>query len=211
MRRSVKKKKVYNIDSTWKKVWYFIWEDDSVWSWIVNIVLAFILMKFLVYPGLGLMFGTTHPIVAVVSGSMEHKIVELPEEYSNNNGLYEMCGTLFKSKSSVDLEKYWAICGSWYSSVNVTLDQFREFPYKNGFNTGDIMILWGKRPKDIDVGDVIVYQGSRADPIIHRAVQKWEKDDEYFFKAKGDHNRDSNHDEFEISSDRLIALLYPNF
>ena len=23
-----------------KKVWYFIWEDDSVWSWLVNIMLS---------------------------------------------------------------------------------------------------------------------------------------------------------------------------
>ena len=59
--------------STWQKIWYFIWEDDSVLSWIVNIILAFVLIKFIVYPGLGLVFGTDFPVVAVVSGSMEHE------------------------------------------------------------------------------------------------------------------------------------------
>ena len=55
-----------------RKAWWFIWEDDSIWSWIANIVLAFVLIKFIVYPGLGLILGTNYPIVAVVSGSMEH-------------------------------------------------------------------------------------------------------------------------------------------
>jgi len=58
-----------------KKTWWFIWESDSIWSWIVNIILAFVIIKFLVYPGLGFAMQTSHPIVAVVSGSMEHKAV----------------------------------------------------------------------------------------------------------------------------------------
>ena len=55
-----------------KKVWHFIWEDNSIWSWIANIALAFVLIKFVVYPGLGFLLNTTHPVVAVVSESMEH-------------------------------------------------------------------------------------------------------------------------------------------
>ena len=61
-----------NFKRTWKKIWYFIWEDNSIWSWIVNIILAFVLIKFIVYPGLGLILSTSHPVVAVVSESMEH-------------------------------------------------------------------------------------------------------------------------------------------
>ena len=53
-------------------IWFFIWEDDSVWSWIINIILAFVIIKFMVYPIIGLTLTTSHPIVAVVSGSMEH-------------------------------------------------------------------------------------------------------------------------------------------
>ena len=55
-----------------KKLWRFIWEDNSIWSWLVNLVLAFVLVKFIIYPGLGLLLGTGYPVVAVVSGSMEH-------------------------------------------------------------------------------------------------------------------------------------------
>ena len=56
----------------WKKTWYFIWDDDSIYSWLVNVVLAFVLIKFIVYPVLGLLLQTNYPIVAVVSSSMEH-------------------------------------------------------------------------------------------------------------------------------------------
>ena len=56
-----------------KKIWHFIWHENSIWSWIVNIILAFIIVKFLIYPGLGLVMQTTHPVVAVVSTSMEHQ------------------------------------------------------------------------------------------------------------------------------------------
>ena len=55
-----------------KKIWNFIWHDNSVWSWLVNVILAFVLVKFVIYPGLGFLLHTTHPVVAVMSSSMEH-------------------------------------------------------------------------------------------------------------------------------------------
>ena len=51
-----------------EKIWKFLWKDDSVWSWIVSIILAFLIVKFAIYPFLGLILGTGFPIVAVVSG-----------------------------------------------------------------------------------------------------------------------------------------------
>ena len=56
-----------------KKTWHFIWHDESLLSWIVNVLLAFLIIYFIVYPVLGLVFSTSHPIVAVVSPSMEHQ------------------------------------------------------------------------------------------------------------------------------------------
>ncbi len=82
-----------------KKIWYFIWEDDSIWSWIVNIILAFVIIKFIVYSGLGFMLSTSHPIVAVVSGSMEHKIVE------DNSGVLRLCDKTYIKKESIKFDK----------------------------------------------------------------------------------------------------------
>lgn len=148
---------------TLKKIWYFIWEEDSVWSWIVNIILAFVLIKFIVYPGLGAILSTTHPIVAVVSSSMEH------------NG---------------DFDEWWSNTNTWYEENNISKTSFIEFKFKNGFNKGDIMILKGRKSEDIKIGDIIVFQSHKTkpkpDPIIHRVVKIENKNNTYYFQTKGD-------------------------
>ncbi len=168
-----------DIKKTWKKVWHFLWEDDSIWSWIVNIILAFVLIKFIVYPGLGLILSTSHPIVAVVSGSMEH---------------------------NVGFDEWWLNNNKWYLAHNITKEGFSEFSLKDGFNRGDIMVLKGKKAKDIKVGDIIVFQGGKADPIIHRVIKKWKKNNQYYFQTKGDNNAKSiSGMETKISGDRILG------
>ncbi|HLC97150.1 MAG TPA: signal peptidase I [Candidatus Nanoarchaeia archaeon] len=148
-----------------KRIWHFIWDDDSIWSWIVNIILAFILIKFLVYPGLGLILSTSHPVVAVVSSSMEH---------------------------SAQFDEWWGENGAWYSTINMSKEDFSSYSFANGFNKGDIMILQGRNPADIEVGEVLVFISSRTnpkpDPIIHRVVKKWEENGVFHFQTKGDNN-----------------------
>ena len=86
-----------NFRKIWKKVWHFIWDDDSIWSWIANIALAFVLIKFVVYPALGFLLHTTHPVVAVVSESMEHNI---------------------------NFDDWWGKSGFWYSSNGISKNGF---------------------------------------------------------------------------------------
>ncbi len=170
---------------TLKKVWHFIWEDNSVWSWIVNIALAFVLIKYVVYPGLGFLLSTSHPVVAVVSESMEHN--------SNFND-------------------WWEKSGKWYESNSIMKDNFIGFPSKNGFNKGDIMVLKGKNPENIMVGDIVVFWSARKDPIIHRVVKKWQENGIYYFQTKGDNYRTnpvsiSNMvlDETRISQEKIVG------
>lgn len=181
---------------TLKKIWHFIWYDDSIWSWIVNIVLAFLLIYFIVYPVLGAIFQTSHPIVAVVSGSMEHRYLGRGSSH---------CGTTMER--FVSLDEYWNDCGQWYDNNDITKDQFRTFPFKNGFNKGDIMILAGKSPEKIAVGDVIVYNGRLKDPIIHRIVKTTQLGDTFTYKTKGDHN--PSMDSIDIKQD--ITIGYPKY
>ena len=126
-----------------KKAWYFIWYDDSLLSWLVNVLIAFILVKFIVYPGIGLISGTSYPLVAVVSCSMEHNIV-FESWWEKNKGLYEPNG--------------------------INKEEFMNYPFKNGINQGDIMVL--KRANNIEIGDIIVFNGKSNNPIIHRVVEK---------------------------------------
>ncbi len=203
-------KKKHDLKKMLKKTWHFIWEDDSLLSWILNIVLAFVLIKFLVYPGLGFVFGTTHPIVAVVSGSMEHRTVPVCLQrdlygscinYADMS--YEICGKEVDYKKNLGLREFYDICGSWYSDINISYSDFESFSLRNGFNKGDIMILYGRG--DLVVGDVIVFQADRPDPIIHRIVSIDYVDGEKVFKTKGDHNEDSYYFESDIEQDELIG------
>lgn len=178
----------------WKKTWHFIWEDNSIWSWIVNIILAFVIIKFIVYPVLGLALSTSHPIVAVVSGSMEH--------FPNNND--NLCGiNTLNYKNSFD--NWWIVCGDWYTDNGISKEQFKKFPSKNGFNTGDIMILYRTKIKDIKPGQVIVFRANRPDPIIHRVVKKSEANNMYYMQTKGDHNENSYPFEQNIGEEQYIG------
>jgi signal peptidase I len=197
-----------------KKVWNFIWNDNSIWSWIINIILAFVIIKFLVYPGLGLLLNTSHPIVAVVSGSMEHKAVHPCSFYDINNPAvcikkdvsnYEICGSIFTINQKVDFDFFWTTCGAWYIQNNITKSDFSIMSFRNGFNKGDIMVLFGTKPEKIKMGDIIVFTGYRQDPIIHRVVRITESEGDYYFQTKGDHNKDSYTFEQDISEDKYIG------
>ena len=187
--------------SFYGKIWHFLWHDDSFLSLITLLALSFILIKFLIYPGLGLILGTKFPIVAVISGSMDHNAINK-----------EICGNIPNTYSKSP-DNFWQQCGQWYENKGIQKDQFKEFPLSNGFSRGDIIILKGKDPKDINIGDIIVFRAQdiskKPDPIIHRVVQKDLENGNAFFQTKGDHNsgiwQDEIIQESRISDERVIG------
>lgn len=155
-----------------KDLWRFIWYDDSIWSWIVNLIIAFVLVKFIIYPGLGLLLGTSFPVVAVVSGSMEH---------------------------DGNFDAFWEQQQNIYVQYGITKEEFEDFRFYNGFNKGDLMVLYS--PKDVDVGDVVVFSGDAYAPLIHRVV----KIENSLYTTKGDHNLGSRTDEVDINPERVYG------
>lgn len=142
-----------------KKIYRFIFYDDSLLSWIINIILAFLLVKFLIYPGLALALGSELPLVAVISGSMHH--------------------------DGLDYEEWWDENQEWYLENDITSGEFQNYNFVNGFNKGDVMVLGAY--DDIEVGDVLVYASSgHPYPIIHRVTYINEEDLTY--ELKGDNN-----------------------
>ncbi|MDP3697254.1 MAG: hypothetical protein Q8R55_04485, partial [Candidatus Taylorbacteria bacterium] len=137
-----------------KNVWNFFWNDDSPWSWIANVIVAFLVIRFLVYPLLGVVLGTSYPIVAVVSESMEHGL---------SNGI--LCGQQLEEFPQ-SFDNYWTVCGKWYEQRNISPEYFSTFPFRDGFDKGDVIVLW--RPNRLEVGDILIFQGGRPQPIIHR-------------------------------------------
>ncbi|HME87527.1 MAG TPA: hypothetical protein VKE88_03885 [Candidatus Nanoarchaeia archaeon] len=166
------------------KVWNFIWHDESIWSLLANIVLSIILIKFIIFPVLGLILGTSHPVVAVVSSSMEHD-----GSFTTWWTSAALCGTEVCTQEK------------WYADHNITQEQFKTFDYKNGFNKGDIMIL--SSPKNAEVGDIIIFISNDGRPIIHRLVSTNP------LQTKGDHNQaqivNEVINEKNIQSERIIG------
>ncbi|MBT6773980.1 signal peptidase I [Candidatus Woesearchaeota archaeon] len=179
-----------------KKTWKFFWDDDSIWSWLANIIVAFLVIRFLVYPLLGVILGTGFPIVAVISESMEH---------GTHADL--ICGQKF-TEFPESFDSYWQVCGQWYESNGITKEQFNKFPFRDGFRKGDVIILWRANKNNLDVGDVLIFQGSKPQPLIHRVVKVWEEDSQTYYQTKGDHNSGSisgSLGEEKISEDRLYG------
>ena len=119
----MQKLNIENVKNYLKKFWNFLWHEDTVSSWIANVIIAFLLIRFIVYPLLAIILGSSYPVVAVVSESMEH-------------GLHDgkLCGEEFKEFPE-SFDSYWNICGYWYQKENITKEQFQSFTFKNGFNT----------------------------------------------------------------------------
>lgn len=166
------------IEKITKRVWKFLWNDNSIWSWLINAALAFVIIKFLVYPGLGLMLQTSYPVVAVISDSMQHQ---------------------------AEFDVWWKTMEPFYEKHNITKEEFTNFGMSTGFNKGDIIILKGKKPEDISIGDVIVFKAGSPEPIIHRVVSRWESGGKHYFATKGDRNAGQRDEEKEISQDRILG------
>jgi len=60
-----------DIKKTLKKIWKFLWEDESPQSYIAFIIVSYLLLKFIAYPGFLLIMGW-QDVVSVLSGSMIH-------------------------------------------------------------------------------------------------------------------------------------------
>jgi signal peptidase I len=202
-----KKKKEVKIFSEVKKAWNWVWHSDSILSWIVALLIIFISVKYIFFPTLSLIMGTSLPLAGVESSSMDHQIVE------DERGFLNLCGNIYlkEQKHKIKFDEYWDTCGTWYEEKSITKETFQDFSLKNGFRKGDIIIVWGRfKPK---LGDIVIFkpgnQSTSPKPIIHSIVG-FKKD---YIMTKGDHNEDflvegnnrHNTDETKITQDRIIG------
>ena len=186
-----------------KKIWNFLWKEDSFLSWVATAVIFFIIIKFILYPAAGWVFGTSLPMVAVITPSMEHKM------NVNEAGQIFMCGQTFRERSSVDFDTWWSLCGDWYEdNANISKEDFKQFRFSNGLNVGDIVFARGMSPENIARGEVVIFQTQRPTPIIHRVIESYEENGVYYFKIKGDNNPDFDRsiNEERVHQDQIIGV-----
>tara|TARA_Y100000310_G_scaffold280085_1_gene299590 strand:+ start:988 stop:1668 length:681 start_codon:yes stop_codon:yes gene_type:complete len=192
-----------------KRSWKWIWSSDSILSWLVALIIIFVIIKFIFFPTLSLIFGTSLPLAGVESSSMDHQIAK------DNSGILTLCGEKYnkQDKTHINFNEYWDICGDWYvSNKHITKPLFEKYSMKNGFRKGDIIIVWGRfTPK---IGDIVIFKpgsGSSAPrPIIHRII---DINEDGSYQTKGDHNEQQltssnnfyNTDETNIKPNQIIG------
>lgn len=151
---------------------------------IFSVFLGIVFATFFYYVVLATVFQTTLPVVAVFSGSMDH---------DRNEFGYPCEKVVANYKESFN--NWWDVCGGTYAQFDITKEKFSQFPFKDGFKTGDMPVVQGKA--DYKEGDIIVYRALTCDtralvekePIIHRIVKI---DERGVIHTKGDHNAGQN-------------------
>lgn len=165
----------------WKKL------NEGVFGYIFYIILG-VVAALAVTSVLGIALETSIPLVAVVSGSMDHGV--------NDEG--NPCG-----KSATDYEEsfdgWWDLCDSTYGDFGIAREQFSNFPFSGGMKKGDIVVI--QNNGEIEVGDVIVYNiPSQSVPIIHRVVSA---NADGTYQTKGDHNSGQNAYEHSVQKTQI--------
>ncbi len=145
-----------------KRIWDFLWNSNSIWSWIIDFILVFLIVKFIFFPFFGLLFSTSLPFAIIESDSMHHQ------------GNFD----------------YWYTThAQWYNDNDISKETITSWSHHDGLDKGDIIIVIGKKPSEIKLGEIIIFQSSvQKTPIIHRVVDIQIKENKYYFSTKGDNN-----------------------
>ncbi len=122
-----------------KMVWDFL-QKDSWPSFIVTLLVAFVVIKFIFFPGLSFLTGTSLPLVIVESCSMYH----------HEDGF----DRTFES--------------SVYEDYGIRIEDTALWDFQNGFSKGDVIFVVGAG--EPEVGDVIIFNENVQYPLIHRVV-----------------------------------------
>jgi len=173
---------------TWLgKAWNFIWYGDSIASWIVSLLLAFVIVKFVFFPLLSLTLASSMPLVVVESESMHH-----PGSFIGNAiGLQD------------NFKVWWTEKGSWYEIQGISEGEAENWPFRTGLEMGDIVVISGYGTYEI--GDTIVFNAGQRYPIIHRIVDITQIDGRTIYSTKGDNNSGQLVGEKSITEDQILG------
>jgi len=166
----------------WEKFWFLVWKDDSFKGWLISILVLFLFIKLIFFPGLSLITGTSLPLAIVESCSMYHD----GNIFSNFNAWYERHDEKYKDFIINQLD-------------------FQDFSFKNGFNKGDILFIVGTPAEKLKVGDVIIFVANQKNPIIHRIVEIKEQNGTRLFSTVGDNNNGQLSIEKQIKEEQIIG------
>ncbi len=107
-----------------------------------------------------------------------------------------------------DPEKIRVTFYKYFEDRNISVE---NFPFKDGLNRGDVVFVVGRDPREIRVGDVVVFKPKGSNSVLlHRVVWK-NCDDKCYFTMKGDANPFSLNfkhlSEVNVSEDRIKGVV----
>lgn len=170
------------LKTLWKRFWFLLWKDQSWKGWVFSIIFLFIFIKFIFFPILSLITGTSLPLAIVESCSMYHD------------------GNLISNYNT-----WWDSHEEKYSNFEITKPEFQNFIFKKGFNKGDILFIIKAKPEKLKIGDVIIFEAQRQNPVIHRIIKIENSDGKYTFSTVGDNNNGQLLQEKTISEEQLVG------
>lgn len=170
-----------------KKFWFIVWKDDSLKGWIISLIFLFIVIKGVFFPLMSLATGTKLPLVIVESCSMYHE-----------NSVFS------------NTEKWWDRHDLKYFEYRIIENNWMNFPFKKGFNKGDILFVTGVKPEKLEIGDVIIFNANYRNPIIHRIIGIEKEGEEYIFSTMGDNNNGQISFERRITEEQIVGKAQAN-
>ncbi len=166
----------------WEKFWFIVWKDDSLKGWIFSIIFLFIFIKFIFFPVLSLVAGTSLPLAIVESCSMYHE------------------GNLLSN-----YDNWWQGHETKYLKYDIEKEGFENFKFKDGFNKGDILFIIKAKLEKLKVGDIIIFNAEQKNPVIHRIIKIENKNGEQIFSTIGDNNNGQLSFEKNIKSGEIVG------
>jgi len=158
--------KRFKLIKAFKRLISYSWYGEDFFSYIVFFLLVYLGYKIILTPLFLLFFKTKIPFNVIISESMEHH--------------------------NLEFNKWWELNGLYFKKFNISKEEFEQFPFKNGLNIGDFVLILGKNKKDVRLGDIIVYhvnyKGKEMD-IIHRVIKIKKENGKICFETVGDNNK----------------------
>ena len=153
-------------------------QEDTWQSLIAFFVIAIIFIKFILFPFLSLLTGTSLPLVIVESCSMYHQ----------ENGLEKV------------------IQKEIYTEKGITIQDTKNWDFKNGLNKGDVIFVM--KSKNLKTGNVIIFNGGENHPIIHRLIDNTEPYATYGDNNPGQLNTEKAIKENQLMGRAIFKIPY---
>ncbi len=162
----IKEIRSFHFLKAFKKLMSYAWYGNDLFSFVIFFCLAFVFYKLFLIPVFLLIFKTKIPFNVIISESMTHH--------------------------NLNFEKWWKLNGLYFRKFNITKKEFKNFPFVEGLNVGDLVFIIGKNKKEIKKGDIIVYHviyNGKGMDIIHRVIKIKQINGERCFETVGDNNK----------------------